>query len=350
MEDFWETFCVFSRQARWYDASMIPASRQACFLLALICTPLFAAANSVVSVPANIQHFGPLLVVATHEDSPNPETYRSDLFSDKAEERMRLLRAIGIESIPELHEIWSAFLHDHAGEDQNKVIAQFISGGMSEENFGELGSKQVILQAGFDESSDHPFELRAVFDLKNGHWRHVSTVACRCLMYDSGEPFNPHPGSPMPRQEWVVTLHQRSEDDHLEYHAKEIRFRLHGDRLWPLINFESRSTICPQGSSYGPNCSVVKTDLEPAKLIGENNELIPGFVLISWSGKPPQKDMAAMILYNHVCKPYTWDEISFSYVPSQLKLKTCVPPPPVPKKPAAIPRQVQPTTGPTRQP
>jgi hypothetical protein len=298
-----------------------------------------------VSVPADIQHFGPLLVVATHEDSPNPETYRSDLFSDKAEKRMRLLRAIGVESIPELHEIWSAFLRDHAGEDQNKVIGQFISGGMMEWNIGEPGSKQVILDAGFDESTGHPLELHAVFNQKDGHWTHVATLACRCQMTDDAEPYNPHPGRPMPKQEWVITLHQRLEEDHLEYHAKEIRFRLRGNALRPLIEFESRSTICPQGSSYGSNCNVVKTDLEPAKLIGENNELITGFVLISWSGKPPQKDMAAMILYNPVCKPYTWDEISYSYVPSQFKLKTCVRPPTPPKKSVAAPKQVQSATG-----
>jgi len=62
---------------------------------------------------------------------------------------MRLLRAIGIESIPELHELWSAFHRDHAGENRDKVIAQFISGGMMEWNFGESGSKQVVLHAGF---------------------------------------------------------------------------------------------------------------------------------------------------------------------------------------------------------
>lgn len=292
------------------------------FLFALPCASLFGAGNSVVSVPADVQHFGPLLVVATHEDSPNPETYRSDLFSEKAEERMRLLRAIGIESIPELHELWTAFLRDHAGEDQNKVIAQRISGGMLEWNFGEPGFKQVVLGAGFDESADHPFELRAVFNQKDGHWIHVATLACRCQMYDNGEPFNLHPGRPMPKQEWAITLHRRTEDDS-EYHAKEIRFRLRGSALWPLIEFESRSTICPQGSSYGSNCNVVKTDLGPAKLISEDKKLIPGFVLISWSGKPPQKDMAAMILYNPHCTPYSWDETAFAYVPSPLKPVAC---------------------------
>jgi hypothetical protein len=292
------------------------------FVLALAYAPPFATANSLLSVPADIQHFGPLLVVATHEDFPDPETYRSDLFSDKAEERMRLLRAIGIESIPELHELWSAFLRDHAGEDQNRVIAQFISGGMLEWNFGEPGSKQVVLEAGFDEPTGHPLELRVVFNQKDGHWTHIATLACRCQMYDSGDPFNPHPGRPLPRQEWVITLHNHTEDD-LEYHAKEIRFRLRGDRLWPLIEFESRSTICPQGSSYGPNCNVVKTDLDPAKLIGQNKELIPGFVLISWSGKPPAKDLMATMLYNPVCKPFTWDDASFSYLPSPLKPELC---------------------------
>jgi len=314
---------------------MIPASRQACFVLALICAPLICPGRSVVSVPADVQHFGPLLVVATHEDSPDPETYRGDLFSDKAEERMRLLRAIGIESIPELHNLWTAFLRDHAGEDQNRVIAQSIGGGTEELNFGEPGSKQVDLEAGFDESSDHPFELHAIFNQKDGQWTHIATLACRCLMQESGDPVNSYSGRPLPRQEWVVTLHRRTEDPP-EHHGREIRFRIRGSRLMPLIDFESGSTICPQGSSYGPNCSVVETSLEPAKLIGENQELMPGFVLISWSGKPPTRDMAAMLLYNPKCVSYTWNEASFSYAPTDLKPRACGAASAPTKKPAGI--------------
>jgi hypothetical protein len=289
----------------------------------LACEPLFPAGNSVVSVPAEIQHFGPLLVVATHEDSPDPETYRSDLFSDKPEERMRLLRAIGIESIPELHGLWIAFLHDHAGEDQGKVIGQFISGGMLVWNFGEPGSKQVVLGAGFDEASGHPLELEAVFNLKDGHWTHVATLACRCEMGSRGEPDNfTRPDKPLPQQELVVTLHRRTVG-RSEYHAQEIRFRLRGGLLWPLIEFESRSTICPIGVIVGPNCHLTKTDFESAQLIGEDENLIPGFELVSWSGNPPAADRIVMRLYNPVCAPYSWDETSFAYLPSPLRPAAC---------------------------
>lgn len=96
----------------------------ACFIVASFCAPLTCAANSVISVPTDIQHFGPLVVAATHDDSPDPETYRSELFSGNATERMRLLRVIGFGSIPELQELWSVFLRDHKEEDSDKVISQ----------------------------------------------------------------------------------------------------------------------------------------------------------------------------------------------------------------------------------
>jgi hypothetical protein len=294
----------------------------AVLLVAFCCPPLVGSADFVVSIPADVQHFGPLLVVATHDDSPAPETYRGDLFSDKAEERMRLLRAIGIESISELRELWKAFLSDHGSEDQNKVISQFVSGGMLEWNFGEPGSKQVDLDAGFDETTDLPLELRAVFNQKDGHWVHLATLACRCPMTDDAEPFNLHPGRPLPPQEWVISLHQRTENPPA-YRRREIRFRLRGNAMWPLIDFESESETCPHGSLYGPDCTVVITNLEPAKLIGEDNEFSLGFALISRSGKPPARDKAPLILYNPVCKPYTWSENSFSYVPSDLKPVNC---------------------------
>jgi hypothetical protein len=295
-------------------------------------------------VPADVQHFGPLLVVATHEDSPDPETYRGDLFSDKAEERMRLLRAIGIESIPELHNLWTAFLRDHAGEDQNRVIAQSIGGGTEELNFGEPGSKQVDLEAGFDESSDHPFELHAIFNQKDGQWTHIATLACRCEMGGYGEPDNfMHPGKPLPQQEWVVTLHRRTEDD-MEYHAQEIRFRLRGGLLWPLIEFESRFGIRSRGFSDGLNKAGI-TRLEPAKLIGENDEPIPGFVLISYQ-ETMNPEVKVQRLYDPKCSAYTWNEALFSYVPSSFKPKTCGLPVPAPKKPLVL-RNAQPATGPS---
>ncbi|MGA3082325.1 MAG: hypothetical protein ABSD44_13300 [Terracidiphilus sp.] len=45
---------------------------------------------------------------------------------------MRTLRAIGIDSSPELHELWVAFLHDHSGENEAKGVMQCISGELSE--------------------------------------------------------------------------------------------------------------------------------------------------------------------------------------------------------------------------
>lgn len=193
---------------------------------------------------------------------------------------------------------------------------------MLEGNFGELGSKQIVLDAGFDETTDHPLEVRAVFDQKNGHWTHLATLACRCQMNDFEEPQNPHPGHPMPRQEWVITLHHKAENSH-QYHRTEVRFRLLGGVLRPLIEFESMHVVCPQGYSDGPQCKVVETDLEPSQLITADKGQVSGFVLVSRSGNEPARDMTVMRLYNTTCVPYSWDEAAFAYLPSTLTPFSC---------------------------
>jgi hypothetical protein len=301
---------------------MNPTARCALLVPVLVCVLLARAGNSVISIPAEIQHFGPLLVVATHDESPDPETLRSDLFSSNKEDRIRLLRAIGVESIPELRELWVEFLHDHTS-DEARAITQSISGGLEEVNIGGQGSRQTILDTGFDDTTERPLELRAVFDWDDGRWTHVATLACRCQMTDNEDPFYPHPGRPLLPQEYVVSLHRRFSSG--EYHREEIRFRLRGGLLWPLIDFESTFVKCPQGVSYSPACSVVETFLESAKLISNGGKIVPGFVLTLMNGQPPPCDMCGLILRNPKCSAYLWDENAFAYVPSPLKPKTCGP-------------------------
>jgi len=75
-----------------------------------------------------LQRFGPLLVVAFQEDSPDPETYRNDLFGEEAESRRHLLRALGFDSRSELKELWQAFLKSI----QMKTKRKFLRDGLME--------------------------------------------------------------------------------------------------------------------------------------------------------------------------------------------------------------------------
>jgi hypothetical protein len=278
--------------------------------------------TSVPSPPSDVQHFGPLVVVSFNEEAPDPVTYRGDLLGGNHDERMRALRAMGIDSSPELQKLWTTFLADHSGESDDKAVMQFISGGMLEWNFGETESKQAVLGAEFDELTDHPLELSAVFSLKDGRWRHVATMGCRCQMTDDAEPFNPHPGRPLPPQEWVVSLGERNVVAHT-YRREEIRFRLRDGRLWPLIRFESLSENCPNGIQPRAACDFVRSSLEKSRLFNDRGDEVPGYVVISWDGSESLGSKGILPLRNPRCSSYTWDEITFSYIPSHLKPKSC---------------------------
>jgi hypothetical protein len=297
------------------------AARFACFALSALLAPLAGAANSVISIPTDVQRFGPLVVVATHDESPAPETFRSEIFTEQKASRLRLIHRLGMDSIPALQEIWTVFLKDHAGEE-DRTITQFVSGGMLPSSIGEPGDKQIILDVGFDDTTEHPLEIRGVFNLRNGYWTHVATLACRCQMSDDEEPARLRPYLPHPPGEWAITLWSHTEG-HIESHSREIRFRLRDGALWPLIEFESMSMICPQGTSYGPSCNVTETNLEQARLIGEDKELVSGFTLVSRSGPPPSCDKCGLMLFNPKCASYLWDETAFAYRPSPFKPAAC---------------------------
>ncbi len=272
--------------------------------------------------PAGLQRFGPLVVVSFAEDAPDPVAFRDDLLSGNRDWRIRALRAMGIDSSPEVHDLWAAFLNDHSGQSDDKSLMQFISGGMLEWNFGEPGSKQAVLGAGFDELTDRPLEFSAVFNLRDGRWRHVATVACRCQMTDDAEPLNLHPGRPDPPQEWKVTFHSPNERIN-EDHRTGIRFRLHNDRLWPLIQFESGSTLCPSGFKPDAVCDIATSYLEKAILLDPSGNHMQGYVVITWDGSELLGSKGVRPLKNPRCAAYTWDEASFAYLPSPLEPLAC---------------------------
>jgi hypothetical protein len=301
---------------------MNPAARSAWFVLAINVWITAFAQPAASNIPPEVQHFGPLVVVAFNEASADPLALRDDLLGGSKTERMHALEAMGIVSSPELHDLWAAFLQNHSGQSDDKGIPQFISGGMVDWNFGDPDAEPAVLNAGFDELTNQPLEFRGVFVPEKGLWRHVATVACRCQMTDDVEPLNMHAGHADPPQEWVISIHDRNDRAH-EYRRTDIRFRLRQEHLWPLIQYEGMVETCPSGSFNNPLCAVTETNFEAARLGNNNGGSVSGFVWVSRSGHPPPCDKCGMLLRDPRCIAYVWNETSFEYILSALKPKTC---------------------------
>jgi hypothetical protein len=267
-----------------------------------------------------VQRFGPLVVVATNDESPDPETFRSEIFTEKKEDRLRLIHRLGMDSIPALQELWAEFLKEHAGKE-DWAITQFVGGGMLPFNIGEPGDKQIILYAGFDDATERPLQILGVFSLRNSRWTHVATLACRCRMSDREEPLRLRPYLPHPPGEWAITLWSHTEG-YIDSRGREIRFRLRDGVLLPLIDFESRSSHCPDGVQPKANCLMSSSSLEKAKLVSEIGEMVSGFVVITYSGTV-STDVKVPILANARCASYSWSDEHFSYDPSPLKPAKC---------------------------
>jgi hypothetical protein len=314
---------------------MNPAVRFAWFLSVVAVSIAACKRPAATNTVPDVQHLGPLIVVAFNEASADPDVLRGDLLGGNKTERMHALQAMGIDSDPELRDLWASFLRSHSGQGDDKGVMQSISGGTDQSNFGDPGSEPIVLDAGFDELTDRPLEFRGIFVSEKGQWRHVATVACQCQMTDMAEPFNPHPGHPDPPQEWVVSLHKRDEGAR-EYQRTDIRFRVRDHLLRALIQYIGMKETCPSGPFNSPLCTISETSLHPARLLAENGSDIAGYVLISWSGPPPPCDMCGLILRNPKCSAYLWDENAFAYVPSPLRPESCGPALPQKKPPHTI--------------
>lgn len=325
---------------------MIPAYRKACLVLALFLATMSYGQSTAPIQPPDVQHFGPLVVVAMHEDAPEPLKLCFDMFNGGLDGRMRALRAIGIDSNPEIKALWSSLLKEHQGMSEEQVAMLLHVGWLEENRFGEIGSQQAILVAGF-EDLNHRLDIRGVFDKRDGHWVHIASFACQCEMHDRIEPFNlrNHQLDSTPRD---LAVHlQVPPDNKFEWHWQEIRFRLRSARFWPVLQFESASWNCPRGRDSEDLCTGIDRNLEQGVLEDEHGNTFPGFVLIAKSETDNMQVNEDPVVLSQSCTPYIWDDASFSYVLSHFELKTCGHPSTPPKKRAVTQKTAPPATGST---
>src|SRR5580698_4915258 len=142
-----------------------------------------------ITPKARVQHFGPMINAELDEVSPDPETYRIALFTQNADGRRGLLRALGLAKVPEIDSAWREFLKAHPEKTEDALLAAFASAGILDEPL-EPHSRQVVLDLGFSEDTEHPFGIIALFNQRNGGWRHIATFACVCSLGDSTDPLD----------------------------------------------------------------------------------------------------------------------------------------------------------------
>ncbi|MDR3793296.1 MAG: hypothetical protein P4L03_07940 [Terracidiphilus sp.] len=326
-------------------ASMKMAARFALLVLASASAPLFCAENPAPAAPPAVQHFGPLVVVATHDESPGPATLAIHKDAYSKAEKLSILHALRVDSTPALQELLTAFLQAQSLDSIDQADLQ-LDLPQARMDIGEPGAVQAILAVDFTSDQDQPLQLRGLFEFQGGRWRHIATVACLGYMFDFTEPGSTsaasRPASSLPQQEWIVRFMQKTKKpvqnsfDEITSRSDEIRFRLRGGLLWPLIHFESSYKICPLDPGLSATCSLTSTQLNKATLLDEKGRHVPGFVLATVHGGMP----ARRGLPNFgppTCAAYLWNPSHFAYEPSPLKPLQCGDEPAPRAKPVAAP-------------
>jgi hypothetical protein len=270
---------------------------------------------------AQVQHFGSMIYAEMDEESPDPETYRTALFTENADGRRGLLRALGLKGVPEIDSAWQEFLKAHPEKAEDALLAAFASGGILDEPL-EPHSRQVVLDIGFNEDTEHPFGIIALFDQRSGGWRHIATFACACALGDSIDPLD-DPKHRAPVHDLVIGTRSGEPSAGRGYLLHEAHFRMKNGTLRPLIDFEMMRDQCPSGSLDGPACTMWETRLEKEMLVDKQGTTRPGFALVTMNGHPPACEMCAMLLRDPTCVAYLWDEVQFRYVSTEMVPVRC---------------------------
>jgi hypothetical protein len=262
-----------------------------------------------------------MIYAETDEVSPDPETYRTALFTENAEGRRGLLRALGLGKVPEIDSAWREFLKAHPEKSEEALLAAFASASILDEPF-EPHSRQVVLDLGFSEDTDHPFDIVALFNQQNGTWRRIGTFACACSLGDSTDPLD-DPRHRAAVHDLVIGTRSGTPSVGRGYLLHETHFRMKDGSLRHLIDFDTMLEQCPEGTVDGPNCTVWETRLEKEMLTDKQNRPRPGFALVTMSGHPSSCDMCALLLRNPTCTAYQWDDLQFRYMPTDMAPVKC---------------------------
>lgn len=261
-----------------------------------------------------------MLYAEMDEKSPDPETYRTVLFAENADGRRGLLQALGLGKVPEIDLAWQEYLKAHPEKAENTLLATFASAGIMDEPL-EPNSRQVVLDLGLGEDTEHPFDIIALFNQRNGGWRHIATFACACGLGDSTDPLD-DPKHRAPVHDLVIGTRSGEPSVGRGYLLHETYFRMKDGVLRPLIDFEKMREQCPKGL-HGPACNVWETLLEKEMLADKRGMTEPGFALVTYNGHPPTCDMCALILRNATCIGYLWDEEQFRYISTEMVPVRC---------------------------
>ena len=270
---------------------------------------------------ALVQHLGPMIYAEMDEESPDPETYRTALFTENAEGRRGLLQALGLGAVPEIKSAWQGFLKAHPEKAEDALLAAFVSGTILDEPL-EPNSRQVDLEIGFGDDTEHPFGLIALFNQRSGSWRHIATFACACGLGDSTDPLD-DPRHRVPVHDLVIGTRTGEPSVGRGYLLHETHFRKKDGALRPIIDFEKMREQCPAGSVDGPACTVWETQLGKEMLVDKRGTTGPGFALVTYNGHPPTCEMCALILRNPTCIAYIWDEGQFRYITTEMAPVKC---------------------------
>jgi hypothetical protein len=276
-------------------------------------------------VPAvgRIQHFGPLLVIASQDEVPDPELTARSLLDGGASEKLGALESLGLNTDPEIKRLWLEFLHTHKDVAPSDFLKSAISTGVPSLFRGEGESSQKLISTGLDTLSDAPFYLDAIFTHRNGIWFRVATIACRCKLMEVTEPAKSIANKRTNALEELVYRIDMSPENDFEWHLREVRFRLRQDLLRPVIQYEAESWKCPHGYKSGHLCTGIFGNFTSSTLIDDAGKSHIGAVLFSGTQTSRLQDKELARRQMAACTAYAWNEEDFVYEESSWKAKAC---------------------------
>lgn len=290
-------------------------------------------AQSGIQIRDTVQHFGPLLIVASHEPAPDPEETARVLLDKGGPERLRALQSMGLESDAEVNALWLSLLNSHEGVSAEAFLQGSFSTGVPNQFFGEGIRPQKRVSAGFDTLSEQPFWIEAIYSQTDGQWYRIATIACWCDLMEVTEPAKSLSSKRALKPEELVFRMNVPPTNDIERHLREIRFRLREGVLKPVMEYEAESWNCPEGHQSGQFCTRTVGNLTRSQLMDNGGNTHAGAVLATGTQTSHMGEKEIPRLKWLTCTPYAWNEVAFRYEISEWKGASCKGLPPEPKSP-----------------
>jgi hypothetical protein len=306
-------------------ALMLSSSKQlavctAIFMVTLLQPVLAFPATPTDDLSKDIQHLGPMVLIHSDDEVPNPEDTAQAMLSDNPARKLSGLQALGIDRYPAIHQLWQD-LQKSQNVASEQLAALWTGGSIPWDIYDQNNEKYQFLSFDLSKQAEPIFSIEAVIQRDGGKFKQVATLACLC----SGSS-----GFSGMHSDWmgsgkkiyelvnVVTLH----DAH-GWQESTTRFRILHGKLEAVLRIENDKSVCEFDDPKHKPCSGSGIWFQYTPLIDQKGRRHLGATVSQVTWTESSHEMGGRMGKPCTCTPLIWNETTEAYQVVDWRSRSC---------------------------